>query len=112
MPLGKDRVPSAKQYTGMSSFTSPAARLRLYQSISNGVAHQSGGLMNIEFFHYFRAVRIGRLDADAEQCRDLLGRMPFANHLQHLSFTHPQFPVARLGVGQIRMYHPLADLWT
>src|SRR5882757_5483381 len=107
MAPGKDRVPLAKRYRGMSSFTSPATRLRLYQSISNGVAHQSGGLMNIEFLHYFRAVRIGRLDADAEQCRDLLGRMPFADQLQHLSFTHAQLAVGRVGVGQIRMDYRL-----
>src|ERR1700722_11284135 len=85
------------------------ARLWLYQAISDRITDQSGGLVNIEFFHYLGAVGIRRLGADTQQHRDFFGGMPFADQLQDLSFTQAQFSVGRIGVGKERTDHRVGD---
>ena len=68
--------------------------------------------MNIQFYHHLGAVRVSRLDADAQQRSYLFGRVPLADQLQDLSFTNAQLSVGRVGVAQIRTHHRLGDLRT
>src|SRR6266705_817708 len=55
--------------------------LQANQPFTNGVAHQTGHVMNVEPVHQLRAVRFDGFDAHTEQSGDFLGVFSFGNEL-------------------------------
>src|SRR5260370_32050662 len=74
--------------------------LRQYQPVPDRVADQLGGGVDVELAHRGRAVGLHRLDADAEQVRDLLVAVALGDELNHLAFPRRQRDpvVARSGL--------------
>jgi len=56
-----------------------------YQALADGVASQTGGVVDIEGFHQLAAVGFRRLGADVELLGNLLGRVAFRDQLQHFA---------------------------
>src|SRR5437764_13885555 len=75
----------------------------LYEAPPDGIAHQRRRLVDVELVHQPRPVRLGGLRADPQQSRYVLGRLPFADHLQHLAFARRERIECRLGLGKVRL---------
>lgn len=60
--------------------------LRLDQPVSDGVADQTGCVMDIEFLHQVGTVGFRGLDTDVEQRSDFLGGFSLSHQLQYLAF--------------------------
>src|SRR5881296_3991013 len=67
------------------------------QSFADGVAHEPGGVVDVELVHHPAAVKLGGLDADVQQVGDLLGRFALGDELYHLPLPRAQ-RAARVGV--------------
>ena len=63
---------------------------QLDQSVTDGVANQSGDVVDVESLHQLRAVRFDRLDAQVQGVRDLLGGIAFGDHLQNFAVPRRQ----------------------
>src|SRR6266508_1257 len=58
--------------------------LRRDPPLANGVAYQIGGVVHVELLHQPAAMKLRRLDADAQDFRNLFRRFAFADQLEHL----------------------------
>ena len=61
--------------------------LRLDYSAADGIPHQSGGFVNVEFFHDAGAMRFGGFYTQAQQRGYFLCGVAFRDQLQHLAFA-------------------------
>jgi len=61
--------------------------LRTDDAAADGIEHQAGGLVDVEFLHQPGAMRLRGFDADAEQGSDILGGFSFGDELQDLAFS-------------------------
>ena len=57
------------------------------QAVPDGVAHQPGGLVDVELLHDAIAVRLGSLEGNAEQLGDRLRGLALGDQLQDLAFA-------------------------
>src|SRR6266496_1929567 len=78
-------------------------KLSLDQAASDRVPDEPRGVVYLELPHDASSVRFGRLGADAQSLRDLLGRLAFRDELQDLAFAlrervFRQRPAAEVGV--------------
>src|SRR5215469_8671714 len=60
------------------------------QAAADGIAHQPGGLVNVELLQNPVAVCLCCVHADIENRRDLLRTVAFGNQLQYLSLARSQ----------------------
>src|SRR5437870_7591831 len=60
-------------------------RLQLAEAALESIADEPGRLADPELLRDVRAMRLGGLDADAEQLRDLPGPLALRDELQHLA---------------------------
>jgi len=56
------------------------------EALTDRVAHEPSGLMDIQLLHDSISVRFCRIEADAQKSRDLFRRLAFGDELQHLTF--------------------------
>jgi hypothetical protein len=54
-----------------------------YDARTDGVASETGGIMDVKLLHEMIAMFFNGLDADAQICRDLLVGLAFGNELEH-----------------------------
>jgi len=59
----------------------------LDDTVTNGIQHQAGCLVNIQLLHQPGAMRFGRFHPDAEQRGNIFCGFSFCNQLQHLSLA-------------------------
>ena len=57
--------------------------IALNDARTDGVASESGGIVDVELLHEMIAMFFNSLDADAQICRDLLVGLAFGNELEH-----------------------------
>src|SRR2546426_10274414 len=81
----------------------------LDESAANGVSDERRRLMDVQLVHQTRAVRLGRLDADAKNRGDLLRTAPFRHELQDFAFAIVQRIRLQLLAAQKRTDHDAAD---
>src|SRR5256885_8637460 len=55
--------------------------------LPNGIADEVGRIVHVEFLHESSTMKLRRLDADVQHLRDLLGRLPLPDELQHLALA-------------------------
>src|SRR5207247_2128874 len=66
------------------------------QAFPDGVADQTGDVVDVQLLHDARAVKLGGFGGDREQRGDLLGRLAFGHELRDLALTGGQpAPVLR-----------------
>ena len=64
--------------------------LRRDEPDPNRIPDEAGGFMDIQFLHDSSPMRLGGLDADAQEFGGFLGGLPFGNELEKLSFTRAE----------------------
>src|SRR5262249_49793830 len=89
-----------------------ARRSGLDEASSNGIAHQAGDFMDVEFFQDPVAMGLGGIDTDVEDCGNLLRAVAFRNQLQDLSFPWCEWIAKNVLVILIGFHHGLGDLRT
>src|SRR2546429_9778663 len=81
------------------------------QAFPDGVADQTGDVVDVQLLHEARAVKLGGFGGDREQRSDLLGRLAFGPELRDLALTggqpapvlHPRGPAGiHPGLGDAR----------
>src|SRR5207247_2803814 len=82
-------------------------RSGLDDAAADGVAHQSGRLVDAELRHDARPVRLGSLDADSEKGGDLLRGLPLRDQLQDLAFPRAERIGREVGLVAVRIAHRL-----
>src|SRR3989442_2986970 len=79
------------------------------QAFPDGVADQTGDVVDVQLLHDARAVKLSGFGGDREQRGDLLGRFAFGHELRDLALTRGQpAPVLRRG-GPAGIHHGLRD---
>src|SRR2546429_3485739 len=79
------------------------------QAFPDGVADQTGDVVDVQLLHDARAVKLGGFWGDREQRGDLLGRFAFRHELRYLALTRGQ-PAPLLGRGgPAGIHHRLRD---
>ena len=76
-----------------------------YEALTNGVADQIGGLVDIELVHDSGAVAVRGFYADAEAGGDFLGRIALGDQGNYLTFAIGQFADAPGGAVCVRFEH-------
>src|SRR2546425_7208912 len=67
-----------------------APRSGLDEPAADGVADESGRLVDAQLRHDARPVGLGGLHADSQECRHLLGRLSFRHQLQNLALARSE----------------------
>src|SRR6266576_6171965 len=60
------------------------------QAFPDGVADQTGDVVDVQLLHEARAVKLGGFGGDREQRGDLLGRLAFGHELRDLALMGGQ----------------------
>src|SRR2546422_848854 len=60
------------------------------QAFPDGVADETGDVVDVQLLHDTRAVKLGGFGGDREQRGDLLGRFAFGHELRDLALTRGQ----------------------
>jgi outer membrane protein assembly factor BamB len=76
---------------------------------ADGVAHQASGVVDLELPGQAHAMRLHRLDADAQERGDLLHRLPLGDQLQHLALPGAQGIGRRGRAVEMRPQHVPGD---
>src|SRR6185437_17122193 len=79
----------------------------LYESPAHGVAHQAGGLVDLEFLHDAGAMRVRGLHAQAQYPGDLTGGLALGDELQHLALAVCEGIRREFGLADIGVHHGL-----
>src|SRR2546422_11558413 len=69
------------------------------QAFPDGVADETGDVVDVQLLHDTRAVKLGGFGGDRGQRRDLLGRFGLRHELRDLALTAGQ-PAPALGCGR------------
>src|SRR4051812_16764457 len=64
--------------------------LRRDPTLPNRIADEVGRIMHVELLHESSTMKLRRLYADMQHFRDLLGRLPFSDELEHLALARCQ----------------------